>query len=96
MHRGGADGRGLITTLPEPAIIADLQASADVLGVKQVLAYPFGHYNDAAKQALREGGWEMARTIDQGYVTIGTDKLALPTVRINYGMGVDALISLIG
>ena len=38
----------------------------------------------------------MARTIEPGYVTIGTDKLALPVVRINYGMGLDALIGLIG
>ena len=36
------------------------------------------------------------RTIEQGYVTIGADKLALPTIRINYGMGLDALIGLIG
>ena len=38
----------------------------------------------------------MARTIQPGYVTIGTDKLALPTVRIEDGMGLDAVISLIG
>ena len=29
-------------------------------------------------------------------VTIGTDKLALPVQRINYGMGVDALAGMIG
>lgn len=96
MHRAGADGKGRIVSLPVPEIVADMQASAAVLGVKQVMAYPFGHYNDTAKEGLREAGWEMARTIDPGYVTIGTDKLALPAVRINYGMGVDALISLIG
>ena len=33
----------------------------------------------------------MARTIEPGYVTIGTDKLALPVVRVNYGMNVDAI-----
>jgi hypothetical protein len=38
----------------------------------------------------------MARTIEPGYVTIGTDKLALPVVRINYGMGLDAVVNLIG
>ena len=38
----------------------------------------------------------MARTIEPGYVRIGTDKLALPVQRINYGMGVDALKSMIG
>ncbi len=48
------------------------------------------------KQGLREAGFEMARTIEPGYVTIGTDKLALPVVRVNYGMNVDAITGLIG
>ena len=72
------------------------QASAAALGVKEVMAYPFGHYNDTAKEGLREAGFEMARTIEPGYVTIGTDKLALPVVRVNYGMNVDAITGLIG
>ena len=41
-------------------------------------------------------GYEMARTIEPGRVQIGTDKLALPVVRIDYGMGLDTLINLIG
>jgi hypothetical protein len=96
MHRAGANGDGLITNLGVPEIVADMTASAGVLGVKEVVAYPFGHYNDTAKEGLLQAGWEMARTIEPGYVTIGTDKLALPTVRINYGMGLDALVNLIG
>jgi hypothetical protein len=96
MHRAGANGDGLITNLGVPEIVADMAASAGVLGVKEVMAYPFGHYNDTAKEGLRQAGFEMARTIEPGYVTIGTDKLAMPTVRINYGMGLDALVNLIG
>lgn len=96
MHRAGANGDGLITNLAVPEIVADMDASAGVLGVKEVMAYPFGHYNETAKEGLRQAGFEMARTIEPGYVTIGTDKLAMPTVRINYGMGLDALVNLIG
>lgn len=96
MHQAGANGDGRIVNWTVPEIVADMEASAGVLGVKEVMAYPFGHYNDTAKEALRQAGWEMARTIEPGYVTIGTDKLALPTIRINYGMGVDALVGLIG
>ena len=96
MHRAGANGDGLITNLSAPEIVADMETSYGVLGVKEIVAYPFGHYNDTAKEGLRQAGWEMARTIEPGYVTIGTDKLALPTVRINYGMGLHALINLIG
>ena len=96
MHQAGADGRGRMVNWTVPEIVADMEASYQVLGVKEVMAYPYGHYNDTAKEALRQAGWEMARTIEPGYVTIGTDKLALPTVRINYGMGLEAVTKLIG
>jgi hypothetical protein len=77
-------------------IAADLEASAAVLGAKEVVAYPFGHYNETTKQGVKEAGFELGRTIEPGYVTIGTDKLALPVIRINYGMNVDAVAGLIG
>jgi hypothetical protein len=96
MHRAGANGDGLMVNLSAPEIAADLETSAQVLGVKEVIAYPFGHYNETSKEGVRQAGFEMARTIEPGYVTIGTDKLALPVVRINYGMGLDAVINLIG
>ena len=96
MHQAGANGDGRIVNWSVPEIVADMEASAAVLGAKEVMAYPFGHYNDTAKEALREAGWEMARTIEPGYVTVGTDKLALPTVRIDYGMGLAALVNAIG
>jgi len=96
MHQAGDDGQGRIVNWAVPEIAADMEASAAVLGVKEVMAYPFGHHNDTAKEGLRQAGYEMGRTIEPGYVTIGTDKLALPVARINYGMGLDALIGLIG
>lgn len=96
MHQAGADGKGRIVNWTPDEIAADLNASADVLGVREVVAYPFGHYNDTAKQGVTQAGFEMARTIEPGYVTIGTDKLALPVVRIDYGMGLDSLIKRIG
>jgi len=96
MHQAGANGDGRIVNWTVPEIVADMEASYQVLGEKVIMAYPFGHYNDTSKEGLRQAGWEMARTIEPGYVSIGTDKLALPTVRINYGMGLDALVRLIG
>jgi hypothetical protein len=96
MHKAGANGKGLMVNLTADQIAADLEASAAVLGVEEVIAYPFGHYNDTAKQGVTQAGFDMARTIEPGYVTIGTDKLGLPVQRINYGMGVTALKSMIG
>ena len=96
MHQAGENGKGRMVNWTADQIAADLETSAGVLGVKEVVAYPYGHYNDTAKQGVTQAGFEMARTIEPGYVSIGTDKLALPVVRINYGMGLDAVVSLVG
>ncbi|PRB13920.1 polysaccharide deacetylase family protein [Microbacterium sp. MYb62] len=96
MHQAGDNGKGRMVNWTADQIAADLNASADVLGVREVVAYPFGHYNDTTKQGVAQAGYEMGRTIEPGYVTIGTDKFALPVVRIDYGMGLDALVSRIG
>lgn len=96
MHQAGANGKGRIVNWTPDEIAADLEMSAAILGAKEVIAYPFGHYNDTAKQGVTQAGFELARTIEPGVVRIGTDKLALPVVRIDYGMGLDALINRIG
>ncbi|WP_336632403.1 MULTISPECIES: polysaccharide deacetylase family protein [unclassified Microbacterium] len=103
MHTAGANGKGQMVNLSAAEIAADMTASADALrgigvtaGATEIMAYPYGHTNDTAKEGLREAGFEMARTIEQGYVEIGSEKLALPCIRINYGMGVADLKDQIG
>ncbi|WP_091225867.1 polysaccharide deacetylase family protein [Microbacterium sp. 3J1] len=96
MHQAGENGKGRMVNWTAEAIAADLNTSGDALGVREVIAYPFGHFDDTAKQGVALAGFEMARTIEPGYVGIGTDKLALPVVRIDYGMGLDSLIERIG
>ncbi|HWV50100.1 MAG TPA: polysaccharide deacetylase family protein, partial [Microbacterium sp.] len=96
MHQAGDNGRGRMENWSAEQIAADLNTSGDILGVREVIAYPFGHHNDTAKQGVALAGYEMARTIEPGVVRIGTDKLALPVVRIDYGMGLDSLVSRIG
>lgn len=103
MHRAGANGKGLMVNLTADQVAADMTTSADKLraagvtqGTTEIMAYPFGHTDDTAKQGLTQAGFEMARTIEQGYVKIGTEKLALPCERMNYGMGVKDLKKIIG
>lgn len=60
------------------------------------MAYPFGHNDERSHEGLRDAGFVLARTIEQGYVKVGSDKLTLPCIRINFGMGVDAVKELIG
>ncbi len=97
MHTAGDNGKGRIVNWTPEQITADLETSAEVLGgAKDIVAYPYGHYNDTAKQGVTDAGFGMARTIEQGYVHIGSDKLALPCIRINYGMTVADLEGQIG
>lgn len=96
MHQAGENGEGRMVNWTADEIAADLNTSGDVLGVREVIAYPFGHFNDTAAQGVAQAGYEMARTIEPGTVVIGTDKYALPVVRIDYGMGLDALVNRIG
>lgn len=96
MHRAGANGKGRMVNEPVDVVAADLERSAQILGAKEVVAYPYGHYNDTAKQAMRQAGFALGRTTEHGYVRIGTDKLALPVIRVDYGMSVTALARAIG
>lgn len=96
MHEAGDNGKGRIVNWPLDQITADLTTSAQILGAKEVIAYPYGHYNDTAKQGVAAAGFDMAVTTEYGYATVGSDKLALPRVRMNWGMTVDDLKTAIG
>ena len=96
MHDPGANGQGRMVNWSAAEIAADMETSAQILGAKEVMAYPFGHYDDTAKQGLRDAGYELARTIEQGYVHVGTDKLALPCIRVNYGTTLEQFIAAVG
>ncbi|MDQ4215230.1 xylanase [Microbacterium capsulatum] len=96
MHRPGANGKGLMVNVPADQVAADLERSAQILGVKEVVAYPYGHYDATAEAGVTKAGFLLARTIEYGYVKIGTPKLELPVIRINYGDTVDGLRKNIG
>lgn len=96
MHRAGANGKGRMVNDDADTIAADLEHSAAILGAKEVVAYPFGHFDETTKEGVRRAGFELGRTIEPGSVRIGTDKLELPVLRINYGMTVDDLKDAIG
>jgi hypothetical protein len=96
MHDPGADGRGRMVNWTAEEIADDLRTSAGVLGAAEVIAYPFGHYDDRSKQGVAQAGYEMAVTIEPGLVHAGADKLALPRMRIDYGMGLEAFVESLG
>jgi peptidoglycan/xylan/chitin deacetylase (PgdA/CDA1 family) len=48
----------------------------------EAFAYPYGHYNSQLEEIVRESGYTIAVTSDQGLVTYGSDPYAIKRVRI--------------
>ena len=76
-------------------IVEDLKKSSDILGGATVFCYPFGHYNDAAKKAVKDAGYHLAFTIEGGRVHKGNDKYALPRVRISRGVSLNSFKTMV-
>lgn len=82
MHKAGADGRGAIVNWSYSEVLNDLKTSRSVLGDECIaFCYPFGHYNDNAKKAVKEAGFKIAVTTEGGRAKKGSDPYALPRVR---------------
>lgn len=96
MHEAGDNGKGRMVNWSAAEIAADLEESAAIVGAKEVVAYPYGHHNETTKEGVAQAGFTFGRTIDWGYVSIGSDKLALPVIRVNYGTTLEDLIPDIG
>lgn len=93
MHRAGSDGKGAMLTLDYSLACEDLQICKNVIGDNcKIFCYPFGHFNDRAKQILKDCGYTMAFTTQGGYVTPGMDPYELPRVRMSNGISLNSFI----
>lgn len=82
MHKG-TGGKGVMLSWPYEKVINDLKTSSQILGGAKIFCYPFGHYNSTTKQQLKDAGYKLAFTTEGGRVYKGSDKYALPRVRIS-------------
>lgn len=84
MHRtGGTIGHGgIFTALPEEEALADLRTSIELCGNSDAFAYPYGDYNDSAREALQKAGFKCAVTTQPGKARPGDDPLLLPRQRM--------------
>ncbi len=98
MHQGGCTGQhgGRILCIPTEEGIKDVQTSAEILKSNDAFCYPFGDFNDHAKDILRQGGYKMAFTVEGGLASPNLDPLELPRVRISTGTTVDYLKAKLG
>ena len=95
MHDGGcSEGHGgRFMCIDYKSGIDDLNTSKQILGSSDAFCYPFGDYNDSAKQMLSDTGFKVAVTTEYGNVRIGDDKLSLPRIRISGGIDLSDFIS---
>lgn len=82
LHQAGKNGKGLLVNLTYEKAREDIEKSVDILSSKEAFCYPFGHYNNIAKQVLKDIGYKVAFTTNGGKVEKGMDFLELPRVRI--------------
>ena len=93
MHRSGSDGKGRIMTIPHADGVKDLETSrATINDTVTVFCYPFGHYNDHAKQILKDANFTLAFTVEYGRVFPGQDPLVLPRIRMQKGDSLQTFI----
>jgi peptidoglycan/xylan/chitin deacetylase (PgdA/CDA1 family) len=84
MHLRPVDGRtGKIMYATKNEIVKDIKKSIKTLGRSEALAYPFGQYNNVAKEAVKEAGIKLAFTTKSGKLLPGMDPYALPRMKVN-------------
>ena len=95
MHQGGCKENhgGLMNCISYDNGVKDIKKSMDDLSQVnkvQVLAYPFGDFNENVRAITRDAGIQLGFTTEYGKVNKGQDKLKLPRIRINDGTSVSA------
>lgn len=96
MHKGGANGKGVLLSWSYDQIYKDLTDSKNCLnGEATVFCYPFGQYNETSKKILKDAGYKLAFTTQGGRVYKGADKYALPRVRISKGISLQSFANMV-
>lgn len=86
MHQGGKNGKGVMMSWSNEKILTDLKTSQDKLGGATVFCYPFGQYVANSEELVKQSGFKLAFTTKSGRVKKGSDKFALPRIRMFKGV----------
>ena len=96
MHQAGCSGQGhggLFQCISHEDGVADLTKSKEALGNSDSVAYPFGDYSDSTIQIMKDAGFSLGFTTENGQVHIGDDPYKLSRMRINGDISLDTFIS---
>jgi peptidoglycan/xylan/chitin deacetylase (PgdA/CDA1 family) len=67
-----------------------------VAGPVEVLAYPFGLYDDNVIAQTKAAGYRAALTVEEGRFSIDDDLFRMPRLGVPYGRGLDYFTALLG
>lgn len=95
MHEGASNGKGVMLSWSYDKIMNDVKQSSEILGGATIFCYPFGQYNDLDKKVLKDSGYKLAFTTEGGRVYKGSDKYALPRVRMSRGISLSSFASMV-
>ena len=96
MHQAGCSGQGhggLFQCISHDDGVADLTKSKEALGNSDSVAYPFGDYSDSTIQIMKDAGFSLGFTTENGQIHIGDDPYKLSRMRINGDISLDTFIS---
>lgn len=96
MHQAGCSGQGhggLFQCISYEDGIKDLTMSKEALGNSDSLAYPFGDYSDTTIQIMKDAGFKLGFTTENGQIHVGDDPYKLSRMRINGDISLDTFIS---
>lgn len=77
LHSLSWNGSGKLTAISQKELSDDLRRSVKKLRGTGYFSYPYGHYNDAARQVLMQQGIDLAFTVNPVSVHAGDDPLTL-------------------
>lgn len=97
-HTRVSDTASIMMTAKESAFADDLNKcnSNEIVRAKDVFAYPFGLFTDRNVEFLREKGFKLAFTSDDGLNEKGTDPLLLKRNAIPYFIDLDSFKKILG
>lgn len=88
------DGKTMLEILDKESIKADLEKSQSLLGARAI-AYPYGRYNEATLEAVKELGYILGFTVDQEYVKRGMEPYTLPRLIVNPQIKIEDFINMV-
>lgn len=98
MHQGGCSEQhgSLFLCINYEKGLNDLKESIKIVGNSDVLAYPYGDYNEHTFKLLKDAKINMAVTTEYGRTYQNSNKLKLPRLRISDGYSINYFKNIVG